>query len=95
MRYKGKACLWCRNGHYMLMAGGEAGGRELGPVGLKKLGLRLDFATVGAKWEVWVADCCGNLQLVRPDWAESQPAHGYSGWRESNLNRRPDQHIRG
>ncbi len=70
MRYKGKACLWCRNGHYMLMAGGEAGGRELGPVGLKKLGLRLDFATLGAKWEVWVAECCGNLQLVRPDWAE-------------------------
>ncbi len=82
MGYKGRPCLWCGKRPYTLMAGGEAGGRELGPVGLKKLGLRLDFATLGAKWEVWVADCCGNLQLVRPDWAERQPAHGYGGRRE-------------
>ncbi len=52
-------CLWCQKKEYRrFFKPGDPIHR------LERFGLQV---TGAAEWEVWVAECCGHVQFVRPD----------------------------
>ncbi len=65
MAGKGRKCLWCGKGKYVKKVNAAVRHHYKH----ENIGFGFRFGE-GVVWDVWVAECCGNVQYMKLDMVE-------------------------